>query len=191
MRPLILASTSPYRKEQLATLRLPFECYAPNIDEAAKPGELPEQLARRLSLEKAQKVAKSHPDALVIGSDQVACIDGQILTKPGSHLRAKQQLAQQSGHCVTFFSGVAVIHSLSGREQAAVVATHVHFRELTAEEIERYLQIDQPYQCAGSFKAESLGISLFREVTSTDPSALIGLPLITLAEMLRNEGVEI
>ena len=190
-RPLILASTSRYRKELLQRLRLPFEVVAPQVDETAQPGEAPQPLALRLALAKARAVAQLRRDALVIGSDQVADLDGQGLGKPGSHERATQQLRQMSGRTVVFQTAVAVVCQDMGFEQVQLAPVRVRFRALQDAEIERYLRAEQPYDCAGSAKSEGLGISLLEAIDSDDPTALIGLPLIRTCRMLRAAGREL
>lgn len=188
MRPLILASTSPYRRELLARLRLPFETLAPDVDESALPGETPAALAERLALAKARAVAALRPDAIVIGSDQVADLDGEALGKPGSHERAAAQLRRMSGRETIFQTAVAVVApGLAAIERAEV---KVRMRELTDAAIEAYLRTDQPYDCAGSAKVESLGIALLDAVESDDPTALVGLPLIRTCALLRRAGLE-
>lgn len=188
MPSLILASTSRYRQELLARLRLPFEARAPHVDETAMPGEGPAALAERLALAKAQAVAARFPDAVVIGSDQVADLDGQALGKPGSHDNAVAQLRRMSGRTVVFQTAVAVVApGLAAIERAEV---KVRMRTLSDAEIERYLRTDQPYDCAGSAKVESLGIALLDAVESDDPTALIGLPLIRTCALLRRAGLE-
>jgi len=189
--PLILASTSPYRRELLARLRLPFEVFSPGVDEAPLPGEAPETTALRLAHAKAAAGQAHHPGALIIGSDQVAELDGQRLEKPGSHRRAAAQLALLSGRCATFHTAVALLNAESGMMRTRLVPTRVRFRTLTTGEIERYLQKEQPYDCAGSAKSEGLGIALLRSIEGDDPTALIGLPLIALTDMLSAEGVEV
>ncbi len=190
-RPLILASTSRYRRELLERLRLPFEVVAPQVDETAQPGEAPQPLALRLALAKARAVAQLRRDALVIGSDQVADLDGQGLGKPGSHERATQQLRQMSGRTVVFQTAVAVVCQDMGFEQVQLAPVRVRFRALQDAEIERYLRAEQPYDCAGSAKSEGLGISLLEAIDSDDPTALIGLPLIRTCRMLRAAGREL
>ncbi|WJW74240.1 Maf family protein [Thiohalobacter sp. IOR34] len=187
--PLILASTSPFRRELLARLALPFDVCAPEVDEAAQPGEAAPDLVRRLAEAKARAGAVHFPEGLVIGSDQVAVLEGEILGKPGSHARAHEQLGRLAGNSVTFHTGLCLYNAVSERVQADVVPFRVHFRELSAEQIERYLEKEQPYNCAGSFKSEGLGITLFRALEGEDPTALIGLPLIRLTDMLLAEGV--
>ena len=190
-RKLILASTSPYRRELLARLRLPFEVIAPEVDETADTGETPEQLARRLSLEKACAVARRFPDAVVIGSDQVADLNGQALGKPGSHERAVEQLRLMRGHTVVFHTAISVVCQQATYAQTDVAQVSVVFRHLDDGEIERYLRAETPYDCAGSAKSEGLGIVLLDAIHSDDPSALVGLPLIRTARLLRAAGMEV
>jgi septum formation protein len=188
MPALILASTSRYRQELLARLRLPFEAVAPEVDEAALPGETPAALAERLALAKARAVAARFPGAVVIGSDQVADLDGQALGKPGSHEAAAAQLRRMSGREVVFQTAVAVVApGVAAIERAEVT---VRLRPLTEAAIEAYLRADMPYDCAGSAKVESLGIALLEAVHSDDPTALIGLPLIRTCALLRRAGLE-
>ncbi|HET7651211.1 MAG TPA: Maf family nucleotide pyrophosphatase [Gammaproteobacteria bacterium] len=186
---IILASTSAFRRALLERLGLPFQSVAPEVDESRLAQESPEALAERLSLAKALAVAARHPDALVIGSDQVAALDDLILGKPGGYPQAMAQLAACSGREVVFHTGLCVITPAD--RQRHVDRTRVTFRTLSTEEIERYLKAEQPYQSAGSFKVEGLGISLFETVKSEDPTALIGLPLIALCRFLRQSGVAI
>ena len=188
-RQLILASTSPFRSELLKRLRLPFETRAPDIDETPLASEQAQTLVARLAEAKASVIARQLTKSLVIGSDQVAAFNGQIIGKPGHHERARAQLLQASGKCVAFYTGLALIDSDSKRSQVAVEIFHVHFRELSSNQIESYLHREQPYQCAGSFKAEGLGIALFERLEGDDPSSLIGLPLIRLVRMLETEGI--
>ena len=190
-RRLILASTSPFRCELLRRLCLPFEIQAPDIDEMPLANEQAQPLVGRLAAAKACAIACKNTKSLVIGSDQVAVLDGKILGKPGHHEQASEQLLQASGRRVAFYTGIALIDSDSRRSQVAVVTFHVHFRELSSRQIESYLQREQPYQCAGSFKAEGLGIALFDRLEGDDPSSLIGLPLIRLTRMLEIEGVAV
>ncbi|MEJ6005806.1 Maf family nucleotide pyrophosphatase [Paucibacter sp. AS339] len=189
-RPLILGSTSRYRRELLERLRLPFEVCAPNVDETPLAQEAPAEVARRLALAKAQAIAKQHPQAIVIGSDQVADLNGTSLGKPGNHERAVLQLQAMSGQTVVFHTALAVVCAESGfvAEDTAVIRTR--FRTLSAAEIESYLLAEQPYDCAGSAKSEGLGISLLEAIESDDPTALIGLPLIRTCEMLRRAGLD-
>jgi len=186
---LVLASTSPYRRELLARLRLPFEVEPPGVDEAALAGESASDTALRLAQVKARAVAPRYPGALVIGSDQVAALDGERLGKPGSHERAVAQLKAMRGRTVLFHTALALLNSTSGALQTANVPTEVSFRDYTDREIERYLEIERPYDCSGSAKIEGLGIVLVERVSGDDPSALIGLPLVRLSAMLRNEGL--
>ena len=188
--PLILGSTSIYRRELLARLRIPFQVVAPNVDEAARVAELPEHLATRLAMSKARAVAQLHPDSVVIGSDQVAELDGVAVGKPGSHRYATEQLRAMSGRQVIFHTAVAVVCSARGFEESDLARVSVKFRSLTHDEIERYLQAEQPYDCAGSAKSEALGIALLQAVESDDPTALIGLPLIRTCSLLRRAGLD-
>jgi len=192
MPALLLASSSPYRRELLDRLQLPFSWQSPSIDETRLPGEAAINLVKRLAEEKARALADSHPDHLIIGSDQVAVLsNGQILGKPHDLARAQQQLRAASGSSVTFLTGLALLNSNTGQCQVDCVPFTVHFRSLSDAQILRYLQREQPFDCAGSFKSEGLGISLFRSTEGEDTSSLIGLPLIRLVDMLLNEGVEI
>jgi septum formation protein len=187
---LILASTSRYRRDLLERLRLPFEAVSPGVDEAALLGEAPADLAIRLALAKAQAVATRATDAVVIGSDQVADLDGQTLGKPGSHARAVEQLTMMSGRRVVFHTAVAVVCCGQGFERALLAPVTVQFRRLRSDEIERYLQLDKPYDCAGSAKSEALGVALLESIDSDDPTALIGLPLIRTCALLREAGLD-
>lgn len=188
MQPLVLASTSLYRKELLQRLGLEFTTAAPNVDETHRPAEAAEHLVRRLAEEKARAVAHKFPDALIIGSDQVAVIDTEILTKPGTHENAVSQLQRSSGQCVTFYTGLCLLNVHTGQTQIEVIPFRVYFRALNAAQIENYLRREQPYNCAGSFKSEGLGIALFERLEGDDPATLIGLPLIRLTRMLENAG---
>ena len=188
-RPLVLGSTSVYRRELLQRLRLPFTVAAPAVDETPLPSEPPAQLAQRLALAKAHAVATLHPEAVVIGSDQVADLAGQPLGKPGNHARATAQLQRMRGHTVVFHTAVAVVCHASGFAQTDLAPVRVRFRELSDAEIERYLRAEQPYDCAGSAKSEGLGISLLEAIDSDDPTALIGLPLIRTCRLLRAAGL--
>lgn len=190
-RRLLLASSSPYRRELLSRLRLTFDCNAPEIDETAHAEELPEQLVRRLAREKAQALAGTHPDHLIIGSDQIAVLEHNILGKPHTFERAKQQLQACSGKSVSFLTGLALLDSRTGTVQIDCITFIVHFRALNDPLIERYLLAEQPFDCAGSFKAEGLGISLFRCTEGSDVTSLIGLPLIRLVDMLNHAGIEV
>ena len=188
-RPLIHGSTSRYRRELLERLRLRFDVIAPDVDETPQPGEAPRALALRLANAKAQAVAARHPGALVIGSDQVADLAGEPLGKPGTHDKAARQLARMSGQTVVFHTAVAVVCRESGFAQTELAPVRVRFRTLAPDDIERYLQAEQPYDCAGSAKSEGLGIALLDAIDSDDPTALVGLPLIRVARMLRAAGV--
>lgn len=189
-RRLVLGSTSCYRRGLLARLGLPFEIASPEVDEAALPGERPAATALRLSEAKARAVAARHPGDLVIGSDQVADHDGRAMGKPGDRPTAVALLRELSGRTVVFHTGVALVDARSGRCQCELVDVTSTFRALTDHEIERYLDREAPYDCAGGVKSEALGIALFTRITSDDPTALIGLPLIALSRMLRNEGMD-
>ena len=188
--PLILASTSRYRRELLERLHLPFTVQAPEVDEMPLAGESPAETARRLALAKARAVAVQQPGSLVIGSDQVAELDGAAIGKPGSHQRALEQLRAMSGRTVLFHTAVAVMCVATGFEDEALVTVTVRMRELGDAEIEHYLRIEQPYDCAGSAKAETLGIALIDAIVSDDPTALVGLPLIRTSAMLRAAGLD-
>jgi septum formation protein len=188
--PLILGSTSRYRRELLQRLRLPFEVMAPPVDETPLPGEAPAALALRLALAKARAVAQRHPTAVVIGADQVADLDGLPIGKPGDHERATAQLRQLSGRRVVFQTAVAVVRADTGFEQVLLAPVSVQFRVLGDAEIERYLRLEEPYDCAGSAKCETLGIALLAAIDSDDPTALIGLPLIRTCALLRAAGLD-
>jgi len=190
-RGLILASTSRYRRELLERLRLPFQVLAPGVDETPLPGEAPAALARRLALAKAQAVARLHPQAVVIGSDQVADLDGHSLGKPGTHDKAVAQLRLMRGHSVVFQTAVAVVCQAQGYADERLAEVRVRFRDLSDAEIENYLHAEQPYDCAGSAKSEGLGIALLQAIDSDDPTALIGLPLIRTCELLRAAGIDL
>jgi septum formation protein len=188
-RRLVLASTSRYRKELLQRLGLPFETASPHSDERPLGGEAPEQTALRLAGLKAQSVRAAHRDALIIGSDQVATSGGRTLGKPGDHPTAVRQLKSLSGKSADFHTAVALLDATSGSVQSRVVPCRVHFRTLDDARIERYLQKEKPYDCAGSAKAEGLGIALIARIETEDPTSLIGLPLIALTEMLERAGL--
>ena len=190
-RSVVLGSTSRYRRELLSRLRLPFEVAAPEVDETPQAGEAPQALARRLALAKAHAVAARHPQAAVIGSDQVADLDGEPLGKPGTHERAVQQLRRMRGRTVVFQTALAVVCRDTGFEQIDLAPVRVRFRDLSDAEIEAYLRAEQPYDCAGSAKSEGLGIALLDAIESDDPTALVGLPLIRTCRMLRAAGVEL
>ncbi len=188
-RSLVLGSTSRYRRELLARLGLPFDVAAPAVDETPLAGEAPRALALRLALAKARAVAAAHPQAVVIGSDQVADLDGEPLGKPGNHERATAQLRRMRGQTVVFHTALAVACQATGFEQVDLAPVRVRFRDLSDAEIERYLHAEQPYDCAGSAKSEGLGIALLDAIDSDDPTALIGLPLIRTCRMLRAAGL--
>lgn len=190
-RKLILGSTSPYRRELLGRLRIPFEVAAPDVDETPNAGETPRQLACRLAMAKARAVAAEFPDCVVIGSDQVADLDGQTLGKPGTHARATAQLQQMRGKTVIFQTAVAVVCQESGFAQMDLAPVKVLFRDLSDAEIDTYLQAETPYDCAGSAKSEGLGIALLESIENDDPSALVGLPLIRTCRMIRAAGVKV
>jgi septum formation protein len=187
---LILASTSRYRRELLQRLRLPFDVVSPDVDETPLPGETPVALAARLAMAKAEAVAARHPQAVIIGSDQVADLNGQALGKPGTHERATDQLRRMRGQSVIFHTAVAVVQHATGHAQLEQAPVRVQFRQLTDAEIQRYLLAEQPYDCAGSAKCETLGIALLEAIHSDDPTALVGLPLIRTCRMLRAAGLD-
>ncbi|MFY8125307.1 MAG: Maf family nucleotide pyrophosphatase [Hydrogenophaga sp.] len=190
-RPLILGSTSVYRRELLSRLRLPFTVERPEVDETPLPQEKPADLALRLALAKAQAVAARHPTAVVIGSDQVADLHGEPLGKPGDHARAVIQLQRMRGQTVVFQTAVAVVCQATGFSQVALAPVRVVFRSLSDEAIEQYLRAETPYDCAGSAKSEGLGIALLERIDNDDPTALVGLPLIRTCELLRAAGCEL
>ncbi|OGI50192.1 MAG: septum formation protein Maf [Candidatus Muproteobacteria bacterium RIFCSPHIGHO2_12_FULL_60_33] len=188
---LILASSSPYRRELLERLKIPFEVMAPEVDETPRPGETPEKLVERLAIEKARKITGQKAGTLVIGSDQVAVYNGSIVGKPHNHDKAVEQLRSASGKTVTLYTGLALVNADTGRVQHEVIPYRVTFRALTDAQIESYLRKEQPYSCAGSVKSEGLGIALLEKFEGDDPNTLIGLPLIRLVRMLENEGIKI
>lgn len=188
-RTLILGSTSPYRRELLSRLRIPFEVAAPDVDESPLPQETPPQLACRLAMSKARVVAARHPASIVIGSDQVADLDGLALGKPGNYERALRQLQQMRGRTVIFQTAVAVVCQETGFAQSDLAQVKVHFRDLTDAQIDAYLRAETPYDCAGSAKSEGLGIALLSAIDNDDPTALIGLPLIRTCRMLEAAGI--
>ena len=190
-RPLILGSTSRYRKELLTRLRIPFETAAPDVDETPHSNESPKDLALRLALAKARAVALKHPDAVVIGSDQVADLDGIPLGKPGNHTNAILQLQRMRGKTVIFQTALSVVCIATGYERTDLAEVKVKFRDLSDAEIETYLRAEEPYDCAGSAKSEGLGIALLDAIDNDDPTALIGLPLIRTSQMLREAGVKL
>ena len=191
MQQLVLGSSSPFRRALLEKLGLEFDTASPDIDESVVETETAEQLVARLSQQKAAAIAKSYPEALIIGSDQVAVLGDSILGKPGSHDKAVQQLSNASGKQVRFLTGLTLLNAKTGHQQTCVEPFNVHFKSLSANQIEYYLQQEQPYQCAGSFKSEGFGISLFSKLEGNDPNSLIGLPLIKLIEMLMVEGIDV
>ncbi len=188
---LVLASTSRYRQELLARLGIPFETTGPNVDESAAAGEMPQALALRLACAKAQAAQAAFPDALIIGCDQVAAVGATLLNKPGTHARAVEQLKLMSGKQIAFFTALCLLNARTLQRQTAIVPVTVHMRELSTGQIERYLQAERPYDCAGSARIEGLGITLVARLDGDDPNALIALPLIKLCDMLRNEGIEL
>lgn len=188
MQPLVLASSSPFRRQILDKLNLNYDCSSPNIDESPLDNESAIELVERLAITKAQAIAEEHHDALIIGSDQVAVINQEIVGKPHTHANATSQLKSASGNKVTFYTGLALLNSKTGTVQSEVVPFIVHFRTLSDAMIKNYLQAEQPYNCAGSFKSEGLGIALFDKLEGDDPNTLIGLPLIRLIRMLENEN---
>lgn len=190
-RALILGSTSRYRHELLSRLGVPFEAVAPDVDETPRAGEKPADLALRLAIAKARDVAQRHPQAVVIGSDQVADLAGEPLGKPGTHERAVAQLRRMRGQTVVFQTALAVVCQASGFEQSDIAAVRVVFRDLSDDEIERYLRTEQPYDCAGSAKSEGLGIALLERIDNDDPTALVGLPLIRTCRLIRAAGVKL
>jgi len=190
-RSVVLGSTSPYRRDLMQRLGLPFEVLAPGVDEAPEPGETPAALAQRLALAKARAVARQRPAAVVIGSDQVADLNGEPLGKPGTHERAVEQLRRMRGQTVVFQTALAVMCLDSGYEAVDLAPVRVRFRDLDDGEIERYLRAEQPYDCAGSAKSEGLGIALLERIDSDDPTALVGLPLIRTCRLLRAAGVRL
>ena len=190
MLPMLLASSSVYRRALLAKLGLAFEWISPDIDESPIVNESADKIVRRLSQAKVEALAIAHPNKLIIGSDQVAVLDNQILNKPHTHEKAFEQLRAANGRSVTFKTGLCLANTQTGKRQIAVDYFCVQFRTLTDAQINNYLLLEKPYDCAGSFKAEGLGISLFTKLSGDDPNSLIGLPLIRLIEMLGNEGVD-
>lgn len=191
MLPIILASSSKYRSQLLEKSGIIFKIHAPDIDEAAQPNEGPEELVKRLSLHKAKALTENYPNHLIIGSDQVACLQTQILTKPGNFANALAQLQACQGHSVIFYTGLCLYNSQTQNQQLACVTTEVRFRQLSDQQLTNYLHREQPYDCAGSFKVEGLGITLFESINSSDPNALIGLPVIELISMLTTDGIDL
>lgn len=191
MKPLVLGSTSPFRKKILEKLQLPFECAKPNIDETAIQGESPQALVERLAIEKAKAVSSHYANALIIGSDQVAVCQGEILGKPHNFENAVSQLSKFSNKSITFYTGLCIFDSVTGIATSLVEPFIVHFKALSNNDIESYLHAEQPYNCAGSFKSEGLGICLFSKLEGEDPNTLIGLPLIKLVELLKEHGLDV
>lgn len=191
MKTLVLGSTSPFRKTILEKLQLPFECAKPNIDETEKVGESAQALVERLAIEKAKAVKTHYPNALIIGSDQVAVCEGEILGKPHNFDNGVMQLTKFSGKSITFYTGLCVYDSEKDKTTALVEPFTVHFNQLSTEEIKNYLHAEQPYNCAGSFKSEGLGICLFSKLEGDDPNTLIGLPLIKLVSLLKQHGLDV
>lgn len=191
MKQIVLGSSSPFRKELLRKLIPEFDTCSPDIDETPLTNESPLDLVARLALAKAKAVAKTFPDAMIIASDQVSVLNHQINGKPGNHQRAFEQLKASSGNTVTFFTSLCLYDASTHQSELVVEPFHVHFRELDDDEINRYLSKEAPFSCAGSFKSEGLGIALFKKLEGDDPNALIGLPLIKLADLLRNQGIHI
>lgn len=190
-KPLILASSSIYRQQLLQRLRLPFTAVSPDIDETPRPTEHAADTALRLAEQKARALADRFPDALIIGSDQVAILNGEVISKPGNHANAVQQLTAASGRSVYFHTALCLLNSGNAEVQTKIASNEVKFRRLTAEQIERYLRAEKPYDCAGSAKCEGLGITLIESIRGDDPNALIGLPLIELTTMLMRAGVSV
>ncbi|WP_290703751.1 nucleoside triphosphate pyrophosphatase [Amphritea sp.] len=191
MTQLILASSSPFRKMILDKLNLEYKAISPDIDETQLDAESPIHYVARLAQAKAQALQADHPDALIIGSDQTAVINGEIIGKPGGYGNAFKQLSDASGQKISFFTGLTLLNGLTGQFETDVIPFHVHFRTLTPLMIEHYLLTEQPYNCAGSFKSEGLGIALFEKLEGDDPNTLIGLPLIRLIRMLENQGINV
>ena len=191
MKKLVLASTSPFRKNLLEKLNLPFDCAKPNVDETALKDESPKMLVERLAVEKAKAVVSDFPDALIIGSDQVAVCDGAILGKPYTFENAVKQLTQFRNKKVTFYTGLCVYDSKTSKSFSLVEPFNVHFDDLSDIDIEQYLRAEEPYNCAGSFKSEGLGICLFKKLEGDDPNTLIGLPLIKLVALLKQHNLDV
>lgn len=189
--PIVLASSSSYRRELLTRLQLPFTCHSPEIDESPLPNETAQALVQRLALSKARALAEQHPQHIIIGSDQVAVLDGRIIGKPVHAEGATQQLSAASGRSVVFLTGLAVIDTRTHVEQVDLVPFTVHFRSLSCAQIQRYIALEQPFDCAGSFKSEGLGVSLFRATEGSDATSLVGLPLIRLCDMLNACGIAV
>lgn len=191
MKKLLLASSSKYRKSLLEKLHLNFESASPDIDETALEGESPQAYVERLSIEKAKALAEQYPDYLIIGSDQCAVLNGEIIGKPHTVDNAFKQLKKSSGQRVSFLTGLCLYNAREGSYQSLVEPYHVHFRELSDQQLQNYIRLEQPLDCAGSFKSEGLGICLFEKLEGRDPNALVGLPLIALTDLLNQQGVQI
>ncbi|AGA89388.1 MAF protein [Thioflavicoccus mobilis 8321] len=191
MKPLVLASTSPFRRDLLTRLRLPFTTAAPEVDESRRPGESAQDLVLRLAEAKARAIAPTHPQALIIGSDQVACLDTRILGKPGDRANAIAQLEETSGRTVTFLTGLCLLEGVGGPCRVLCEPFRVHFRSLSRAQIEAYVDLEEPFNSAGSIRSEGLGIALFERLEGDDPAALIGLPLIQLTRLLGEAGVDV
>ncbi|MFA9418739.1 MAG: nucleoside triphosphate pyrophosphatase [Gammaproteobacteria bacterium] len=189
--PIILASSSAFRKSLLERLHLPFECHSPEVDESLLPGESASSYVCRLAEAKAQAVADKYPGAVIIGSDQCALLDDEILGKPGNHENALRQLKAAQGKTVVFHTGICVFQQATGFTEVDDILFQVKFRQLSDTQLEHYLQTEQPYQCAGAFKSEGYGVSLFNQMQGDDPTALIGLPLIRLTSMLEQAGIKV
>ena len=189
--PLLLGSTSPFRKMLLEKLGIAFETASPDIDETRQDNEQPNALVERLAHEKAKAISLTHQQHLIIGSDQVCCIDGIILGKPGNRENAIKQLQHCSGKTVTFYTGLCLLNSSNGKKQVIHETYDVTFRTLSSQQIEDYVDAEKPYNCAGSFKSEALGVVLFDSMTGRDPNSLIGLPLMALTDMLKQEGIQL
>lgn len=185
---LLLASGSPYRRELLARLRIPFDCVSPDIDETPSAGESPQDYVLRLACEKAQALTEQYPQHWIIGSDQTCVLNQQICGKPGNYDNAVAQLQRANGRRVSFYTGLCLLNSASGEYYSLTEPFHVYFRNLSHAEIERYVELEQPYDCAGSFKMEGLGINLFEKLEGRDSNSLIGLPLIGLLDLMRKAG---
>lgn len=191
MARLILGSSSPFRKALLEKLDLTFDCDSPDIDETPLKDEHPKDMVARLAKAKAQAIAERHPQSIIIASDQCATLDGEIIGKPGDHENAVKQLQSFSGRTLTFYTSLCVMNAVNNQVEETVEPFHVYFRELSDSQIENYLKKEEPYNCAGSFKSEGLGISLFERLEGNDPNTLIGLPLIQLIKMLDKFGIQV
>ncbi|WP_133510091.1 Maf family protein [Candidatus Thiosymbion oneisti] len=188
--PLILASSSPFRRALLERLGIPFTTAVPDVDETRRPDESPQELVVRLAEAKANAIAEDYPNALIIGSDQVAYLDGTVIGKPGNRAQAIAQLTRASARQVAFYTGLCLLNTATGRTQLCCEPFRVHFRQLSRARIEAYIDRERPFNCAGSFRSEGLGIVLFERLEGEDPNALMGLPLIRLIAMLESEGID-